>query len=41
LKNASGSLDFTDLLARARDLIETNDTVRTHLQTKFKRIFRR
>jgi ATP-dependent helicase/nuclease subunit A len=39
LKNASGSLDFTDLLARARDLIEGNEAVRRHLQTKFKRIF--
>jgi ATP-dependent exoDNAse (exonuclease V) beta subunit len=39
LKKASGSLDFTDLLARARDLIKTNDAVRRHLQEKFRRIF--
>src|SRR5262249_19379673 len=31
--------DFTDLLARARDLISTNDEVRAHLQQKFSRIF--
>ena len=39
LKRASGSLDFADLLARARDLIATNAAVRTHLQRKFTRIF--
>ncbi len=39
LKTAAGALDFTDLLARARDLIKTNETVRGHLQRKFKRIF--
>jgi ATP-dependent helicase/nuclease subunit A len=39
LKRASGSLDFADLLARARDLIKTNDAVRSHLQRKFSRIF--
>ena len=39
LKQASGSLDFTDLLARARDLIRTNAGVRRHLQGKFTRIF--
>jgi len=39
LKKASGSLDFTDLLARARDLIKTDDAVRRHLQEKFTRIF--
>jgi ATP-dependent helicase/nuclease subunit A len=38
-KQASGVLDFTDLLARARDLIKSNATVRTHLQQKFTRIF--
>src|SRR5207244_8699279 len=39
LKKATGSLDFTDLLARARDLIKTNAGVRVHLQAKFTRIF--
>jgi ATP-dependent helicase/nuclease subunit A len=39
LKKAAGALDFTDLLARARDLIRTNDAVRLHLQQKFRRIF--
>ena len=39
LKRASGSLDFADLLARTRDLIATNDGVRSHLQQKFSRIF--
>ncbi len=39
LKAAAGALDFTDLLAKARDLIKTNDAVRRHLQTKFARIF--
>jgi ATP-dependent exoDNAse (exonuclease V) beta subunit len=39
LKQASGSLDFTDLLARARTLIASNEAVRGHLQRKFARIF--
>src|SRR5471030_1860089 len=39
LKRAAGSLDFTDLLARARDLIRGNAGVRAHLQQKFTRIF--
>lgn len=39
LKFASGVLDFTDLLARARDLIRDTAAVRRHLQGKFKRIF--
>ena len=39
LKRAAGSLDFTDLLARARDLIASNADVRAHLQQKFTRIF--
>src|SRR5204863_3011894 len=39
LKRSSGTLDFTDLLARARDLIRGDEAVRRHLQSKFKRIF--
>jgi len=39
LKQAGGALDFTDLLARARDLIRTNANVRAHLQQKFTRLF--
>ena len=39
LKRAAGALDFTDLLARARDLIKTDEGVRRHLQEKFARIF--
>ena len=39
LKQAAGALDFTDLLARARDLITTNAGVRAHLQQKFTRMF--
>jgi ATP-dependent exoDNAse (exonuclease V) beta subunit len=39
LKAAAGALDFTDLLARARDLIRDDEPVRTHLQKKFVRIF--
>jgi ATP-dependent exoDNAse (exonuclease V) beta subunit len=39
LKAAAGTLDFDDLLTRARDLIKTNESVRRHLQTKFRRIF--
>jgi ATP-dependent exoDNAse (exonuclease V) beta subunit len=39
LKRSSGALDFTDLLAQARDLIRENTDVRHHLQRKYKRIF--
>jgi len=39
LKRAAGVLDFTDLLARARDLIRSNAEVRAHLQQKFTHIF--
>jgi ATP-dependent helicase/nuclease subunit A len=39
LKQTAGALDFTDLLARARDLITSNADVRCHLQQKFTRIF--
>src|SRR6202158_5182346 len=39
LKASAGALDFIDLLARARDLIRTDERVRRHLQAKFKRIF--
>ncbi len=39
LKRAAGALDFTDLLARTRSLIATNDVVRRHLQAKFERVF--
>ena len=39
LKRATGALDFTDLLARARTLIQANEAVRLHLQQKFKRLF--
>jgi ATP-dependent helicase/nuclease subunit A len=39
LKRAAGALDFTDLLAKARDLIRANADVRRHLQRKFARIF--
>ena len=39
LKAAAGSLDFADLLVRARDLIRSNLEVRAHLQEKFRRIF--
>src|SRR5439155_13980715 len=39
LKRAAGALDFTDLLAKARDLIKNDANVRTHLQAKFTRIF--
>jgi ATP-dependent exoDNAse (exonuclease V) beta subunit len=39
MKVAAGVLDFTDLLSRARHLIVSNDTVRAHLQGKFRRIF--
>ncbi|MBM3772395.1 MAG: ATP-dependent deoxyribonuclease subunit A [Acidimicrobiia bacterium] len=39
LKFATGVLDFTDLLARARDLLRDTPAVRRHLQGKFRRIF--
>ncbi len=39
LKGAAGALDFTDLLAKARDLIRGNRDVRRYLQTRFDRIF--
>jgi ATP-dependent exoDNAse (exonuclease V) beta subunit len=39
LKSAAGVLDFGDLLAKARDLIKSNEAVRRHLQEKFTRIF--
>ena len=39
LKQATGALDFTDLLSCARNLIKTNTAVRRHLQRKFTRIF--
>ena len=39
LKSAAGVLDFGDLLAKARDLIKSNDAVRRHLRDKFTRIF--
>jgi len=39
LKAAAGALDFIDLLARARDLIRSDESVRRHLQAKFSRIF--
>ena len=39
LKRAAGVLDFTDLLARTRDLIKGNADVRAHLQQKFTRVF--
>jgi ATP-dependent helicase/nuclease subunit A len=39
LKIAAGSLDYADLLGRARDLIRDNEDVRRHLQGKFKRLF--
>ena len=39
LKQGAGALDFTDLLARARDLITSNAAVRAHLRQKFTRIF--
>src|SRR5439155_6507106 len=39
LKTAAGSLDFTDLLSRTRDLIQGDASVRRHLQQKFRRIF--
>jgi ATP-dependent exoDNAse (exonuclease V) beta subunit len=39
LKNAAGTLDFSDLLSRTRDLIRGNREVREHLQRKYTRIF--
>ncbi len=39
LKAAAGALDFADLLAKARDLIRGDESVRRHLQEKFTRIF--
>jgi ATP-dependent exoDNAse (exonuclease V) beta subunit len=39
LKNTTGALDFADLLARARDLIKSDEAVRRHLQGKFTRLF--
>jgi ATP-dependent exoDNAse (exonuclease V) beta subunit len=39
LKAAAGALDFGDLLAKARDLIKSNDIVRLYLQSKFTKIF--
>jgi ATP-dependent exoDNAse (exonuclease V) beta subunit len=39
LKETAGTLDFADLLVRARDLIRNDAHVRRHLQEKFKRIF--
>src|SRR5262249_11022390 len=32
-------LDFADLLVKTRDLIRYNETVRRHLQAKYRRIF--
>jgi ATP-dependent helicase/nuclease subunit A len=39
LKAAAGALDFTDLLARVRDLLRGNTEVRRHLQQSFARLF--
>ncbi len=39
LKFSTGTLDFTDLLARTRDMIRDDGVVRHHLQRKFQRIF--
>jgi ATP-dependent exoDNAse (exonuclease V) beta subunit len=39
LKASAGALDFEDLLAKARDLIKSNDAVRRHLRDKFTKIF--
>ncbi|HEV3139940.1 MAG TPA: UvrD-helicase domain-containing protein, partial [Vicinamibacterales bacterium] len=39
LKQAAGALDFNDLLARARDLIRGDASIRTYLQQKFRRVF--
>jgi ATP-dependent exoDNAse (exonuclease V) beta subunit len=39
LKRRAGALDFTDLLATARDLIKNNDALRAQLQATFTRMF--
>jgi len=39
LKTRDGSLDFLDLLLRARDLIRDDRAVRAHFQQRFTRIF--
>ena len=39
LKAREGSLDFLDLLVRARDLVKGNKEVRAHFQGRFLRIF--
>jgi ATP-dependent exoDNAse (exonuclease V) beta subunit len=39
LKARDGALDFLDLLLRARDLVRDNRVVRTHFQSRFKRLF--
>ncbi len=39
MKGAAGALDFTDLLARTRTMLETRPEVLAHLQGKFTRIF--
>jgi ATP-dependent exoDNAse (exonuclease V) beta subunit len=39
LKAREGSLDFLDLLVRARNLIKGNTEVRSHFQGRFRRIF--
>src|SRR5262249_43073179 len=39
LKDRSGALDFVDLLAGTRDLLRSDERVRRHLQSKFKRLF--
>jgi ATP-dependent exoDNAse (exonuclease V) beta subunit len=39
LKTREGALDFVDLLLRARDLIRSNGSVRSHFQERFSAIF--
>jgi ATP-dependent exoDNAse (exonuclease V) beta subunit len=39
LKTSAGALDFADLLAKARHLIQSNHDVRGHLRAKFTHIF--
>jgi ATP-dependent helicase/nuclease subunit A len=39
LKNRTGSLDFLDLLIRARDLLVQSSSVRAHFQERFIRLF--
>src|SRR6185369_2430630 len=39
LKAAAGALDFNDLLAKTRDLLQSDETIRRDLQGKFTRIF--